>query len=83
MTRNTALLLTPASFSYRPMLFEKIFNPLASCKPALARGLEASVNARKFLRRRMIFAGAEPGIDLKREFSELRLSCLGPTLDSL
>jgi hypothetical protein len=46
------------------MLFEELFDLLVSCKSALARGLEASVNARQFFRGRMIFAGAEPGIDL-------------------
>jgi hypothetical protein len=60
------------------MLFEKLFDPLVSCKSALARGLEASVNARKFFWRRMIFAGAEPGIDLKRKLGEFSLSRFGP-----
>jgi hypothetical protein len=65
------------------MLFEKRFDLLVSRKSALARGLETSVNARKFFRRRMIFAGAKPGIDLKRKLGELRLSGLGPSFDSL
>jgi hypothetical protein len=64
--------------SCRPMLFEKLFDLLVSCKSALARRLEASVNACKFFRRRMIFAGAEPGIDLKGKLGELSLSRFGP-----
>ena len=52
------------------MLFEKLFDLLVSCKAALARRLEASVNACKFFRRCVIFAGAKPGVDLKRKFSE-------------
>ena len=65
------------------MLFEKRLDLLVRRKSALARGPETSVNARKFFRRRMIFAGAKPGIDLKRKFCELRLSGLGPRFDSL
>jgi hypothetical protein len=59
------------------MLFEKRFDLLVSCKSALARGLEATVNAREFFRRRMIFSGAEPGIDLKRKLGEFGLRRLG------
>jgi len=51
------------------MLFEKLFDLLVGCKPALARGLEASPDACKLFRRRMIFAGAKSGIDLKCKFS--------------
>jgi hypothetical protein len=56
------------------MLFEKLFDLLVGHKPALARGLEAPANARKLSRRRMIFAGADPGIDLKRKLGEFGLS---------
>jgi hypothetical protein len=48
-----------------------------------SRVLEASVNARKFFLRRMIFAGAELGIDLKRKLGEFSLSRFGPRLDPL
>lgn len=65
------------------MLFEKLFDPLVSCKSAFARGLEASVNAPKFFRRRVVFTGAEPGIDLTRTFSELSLSRFGPRFGEL
>ena len=64
--------------SCRPRLFEKRFDLLVSCKSALARSLEASVNAGKFFRRRMIFAGAKLGIDLERKLGEFGLSRLGP-----
>jgi hypothetical protein len=65
------------------MLFEKLFDLLVSCKSALARRPEASVNACKFFRRRMIFAGAEPGIDLKRKLGKFGLGRFGPCLDPL
>jgi hypothetical protein len=65
------------------MLFEKRFDLIVSCKAAFASGLEASVNARKLFRRRMIFASAKPGIDLERKLGEFGLSRLGPRLDPL
>jgi hypothetical protein len=63
------------------MLFEKFFDLLISRKSALAGSLEASLNACKLFRRRMIFAGAEPGIDLERKLGEFGLSRLGPRFD--
>ena len=65
------------------MLLEKLFDLRVSCKPALARVLEDSPDACKLFRRCMIFAGAEPGIDLKRKLGEFGLSRLGPSFDSL
>src|SRR5438270_13950401 len=63
------------------MLFEKLFDLRVSCKPALARVLEASPNACKLFGRRMIFAGAKPRIDLERKLDEFGLSRLGPAFD--
>ncbi|HEU0085036.1 MAG TPA: hypothetical protein VFQ87_19470 [Bradyrhizobium sp.] len=65
------------------MLFEQRLDFLFGRKSAVAGVLEASPDAGKLFRRRMIFPGAEAGIDLKRKLGELGLGRLGPRFDAL
>jgi len=55
---------------------------MVSGEVALARSLQASIDAFKLLRRCVIRAVAKPRINLKRDLCEFNLSRLRPILDA-
>ena len=55
---------------------------MVSGEVALARSLQASIDAFKLIRRRVIRAVAKPRVNLKSDLCEFDLSSLGPILDT-
>ena len=56
---------------------------MLGCKAAIRSGAQAAIDAGKLLRRRLIFAGLQAGIQLKRKLGKFVLDVGRPRLDPL